>query len=1193
MCDAGSKILRLSLLLFASMCFGGFAEALTWQPIGPNGGDQFQVVISPVDPDTLFALSHYAVHRSPDGGSHWQAIQTSEMQNSTHLALVFDPQDPNHIYMASTTCGVWESHDKGDNWVQCSLGLPRLVGDEGAYFAVASLAFDSNGQLFAGLGQIDNFSQIGAYSPNSWVYKLDAGSKTWLPEGTGIELATTPLTQNVNTFLQTDNSGKLWAMVYGAGVFVYQNGSWDSKNGDLPNEALFCTYLQIDPSDSSRLLLGTEYDWIFESTNGGQNWTLFPLPPALSGLDVLPLVYAIAVDPNNSEVIYVSAMDAEGSTEQPLFHPEPGYQSEGGGSYLSFNGGIDWIDVPISFFRLTFDSLTTVTDITASYGPLKRSKVWYRTSGGHQSIFKSIDGGLTYQPIIEGIENVVVNSIWLHPTPPDPHSRMLFVAEEGFLHRASDNSENWEYNRPIQDCLYSWSFAANYSDPTTIYYSTGQPAWSYPEQMGIYRLDLDCFGLECLPSEQLLNDVGVWRIITTPAQPMTIYAATQEHGIWVSYNGGSSWGSFNNSVAELAGSVPGNLIFPQSITDIVLDDSGNPLYASSRTSSGNVSAEPPQYWWLFPDEAGAIYRYNSENAVWNRLPGVTSATLDIERSPVDQQTLFAATAQGIFMTTNGGETWENVLPQVLVYDLAINSTNPNCVYAATNIGVWRSTDGGHHWHDISEGLRVRAVFSLAFDQHTGILYAGTAGNSAFKLVPDANPVPILTIGPTSLNWGIVPVGLSADKGLVLSNEGEADLVIDSIDCADPEVFSILDFSPPLTITPGNQAVLAVRFSPQVVGSIESSLTFNSNDPVNPAHVIALSGGAREAVEPMPDVKINGEDNPPPIPYGKAITISGSLSAGDYLGQQGDFWVRVTLSDNTTYWLVEGGLQASSEPLLLSTGPIVNLLEAVNFTLNSCPSGVSEVLFAADPADGVFQGTWSDSVSFTVNLMPPGLVTSPEGLDFGVVSIGFPRTLGLAVANGGEAELVIDSIEFGSSEFSLLESPQLPWTIASGETIVLRVQFDPQALGVVESRLTFKSNDPVNQALVVDLTGEGREAVEPVPDIKANGGDDLLTLTRGDQLTVSISLRPESYLGVGADWWLLVLYFNQSIGSFVPVLAQNISQGPLDLLPSTDLISTPDLPVGVFIFGFGVDLNMNGAFDPDQLFLDLVPVFIMP
>ncbi len=268
---------------------------------------------------------------------------------------------------------------------------------------------------------------------------------------------------------------------------------------------------------------------------------------------------------------------------------------------MSGNGGVDWVFAPIPpLLRVSIDPSQIVSDEFPGVGPVTRSTTWLGTSFGIDNLVQSDAGGLNMQPSNTGIRHLVVNDVWLHPTPPAPHQQMLFLAAESGLRLRIDESGSWKAQAAAANHLYSWSFESDPLDANLIYYSTGQPARSYTDAQGIYRIDLDCFGESCPGPEQLLSDKGVWRVIASPVQPNTLYAATQEEGVLFSDDYGVSWFPLNDGLS-----------LPASVTDITLDATGTPLLAAVRTYNGDMLAEPPQPWWSDWEEAGGVYRFES------------------------------------------------------------------------------------------------------------------------------------------------------------------------------------------------------------------------------------------------------------------------------------------------------------------------------------------------------------------------------------------------------------------------------------------------------------------------------------------------------------------------------------------------------------------------------------------------------
>jgi len=120
--------------------------------------------------------------------------------------------------------------------------------------------------------------------------------------------------------------------------------------------------------------------------------------------------------------------------------------------------------------------------------------------------------------------------------------------------------------------------------------------------------------------------------------------------------------------------------------------------------------------------------------------------------------------------------------------------------------------------------------------------------------------------------------------------------------------------------------------------------------------------------------------------------------------------------------------------------------------------------------------------------------------------------------------------------------------------------------------------------------------EPVPDIKANGQDNAVTVNYGSNLTVDISLDPGDEFGNNADWWVLAdspfSWYRYSLmsGLWVPGLAVTY-QGTLNPIGPFTVFNGTGLPIGTYIFYFGVDMNMNGALDIGQLYSDSVTVIV--
>jgi probable HAF family extracellular repeat protein len=123
-------------------------------------------------------------------------------------------------------------------------------------------------------------------------------------------------------------------------------------------------------------------------------------------------------------------------------------------------------------------------------------------------------------------------------------------------------------------------------------------------------------------------------------------------------------------------------------------------------------------------------------------------------------------------------------------------------------------------------------------------------------------------------------------------------------------------------------------------------------------------------------------------------------------------------------------------------------------------------------------------------------------------------------------------------------------------------------------------------------------MEPISDIKANGSDIPIDITRLDSLSVIVELDSGDYSGDNADWWALVnspfgwYYYHVSNDSWE--YGWNVTyQGPLFELSSYEILNMSGLPIGDYTFYFGVDIIMNGSLDLDAIYYDSVAVTVTP
>ena len=196
-----------------------------------------------------------------------------------------------------------------------------------------------------------------------------------------------------------------------------------------------------------------------------------------------------------------------------------------------------------------------------------------------------------------------------------------------------------------------------------------------------------------------------------PGNPNIVYVGTASGGIWKTTNGGITWKPIFDeqpvaSVGDLA-LEPGN-------PDVIYAGTGESNVRNSVSFGNGVYKSPDggKTWWhmgLQDTERISRIVINPKN------PNIIYVgALGHAFGPNKMR--------GVFMSTDGGKTWEKVLytdERHGVADMDINPQNPNIVYAALWLferkpwtfisgdekgGVYRSVDGGRNWQKITEGL---------------------------------------------------------------------------------------------------------------------------------------------------------------------------------------------------------------------------------------------------------------------------------------------------------------------------------------------------------------------------------------------------------------------------------------------------------------------------------------------------------
>jgi photosystem II stability/assembly factor-like uncharacterized protein len=364
-------------------------------------------------------------------------------------------------------------------------------------------------------------------------------------------------------------------------------------------------------------------------------------------------------------------------------------------------------------------------------------------------MFKSIDSGITWQAINQGLDNLYINSLAIDPNQP---SILYAGTYRSQVYKSVDGGLSWFWSGyGIQDKAVVYTIAIDPQATNTLYIGTrgvsnnGNPPWS-----GVAYKSVDA-GATWTP---MLEDVGgadaqdwVYSIAINPSSNFEIFAATHEHGPYRSNNYGAYWYAIDDGISDYSGRaivVEPNSPYPSTLYYGVWHYDG--VYKSTTSGNDWVITNPGIYatkiygMSIDPLHLSTVYLATFNRGILrtvdggvNWLPtglwndGVYTVAID----PISVGNLFAGTAgDGLFRSLDGGISWQassTGINNSMVTSIIVSPSDSHRLYTSIyGGGVMVSTDTGQTWSDMNTGLGDKSVHVLLMSpDNPNLLYALT------------------------------------------------------------------------------------------------------------------------------------------------------------------------------------------------------------------------------------------------------------------------------------------------------------------------------------------------------------------------------------------------------------------------------------------------------------------------------------
>jgi photosystem II stability/assembly factor-like uncharacterized protein len=468
-------------------------------------------------------------------------------------------------------------------------------------------------------------------------------------------------------------------------------------------------------------------DGVYKSTDGGKIFTHLGLEKTLA-------ISRIRVHPSNPDIVYVAAL---GDPYGP--NPERGV-------FKSSDGGKTWTK---SLFK---DDKTGAVDLSmdAKHPDVLYAGLWevFRTphslsSGGPGSgLFKTTDGGATWTELTknDGLPKPIWGKTGVSVSEADSNRVYAIVeAAEGGVFLSDDAGHSWkkinEDRRLRQRAFYYTRIYADTKDRDTVYILN----------TGLYRSTDAGKSIRAIRVPHGDNH-DLWIAGNDPKRMIN----SNDGGANVSTNGGESWTDQDFPTAQFynvftTAHVPYHVCGAQqdNSTACVSSAGDGALYDVGGGESGYVAPDPADTDVFYAGSYGGLLtrinrRTGEQRAinVWPDNPMGFSAgditerfqwTYPIVIAPTDPHTLYA-TSQHVWKTTNEGQTWERISPDLtrhdpstlgpsggpitldqtgvetygVVFTLAPSPVDGRVIWSGSDDGYVHVTrDGGRNWEKVT------------------------------------------------------------------------------------------------------------------------------------------------------------------------------------------------------------------------------------------------------------------------------------------------------------------------------------------------------------------------------------------------------------------------------------------------------------------------------------------------------------
>lgn len=689
--DIRLSSVRLALDQARSLRAGANGSRIAWQPEGPGniGARVTDLAVHPTDPDIVYtAMASGGIFKSTDGGTSWTPTFDEQAVLSVG-AVAIDPSNPDIVWAGTGEAnagsfsffglGIYCSSDAGATW--------ELAGLEETRYIARIVVHPTDGQriFVAATGRL-----FGA-GPNRGIFRSSDGGDSWnrvfgLTDSTAaIDLVMSPQDPDILYAAMWERSRGLTYRRSGgpsSGLWRSTDGgdSWHELTNGLPGGSdvgrIGVTLCTSQPDILYAIYADATgyFEGVYKTTDGGDSWSA-------TNDGALSNIYSsygwwfgnIRVDPNNPNNVLALGLPCYRSTTGGASWSETGWNM-----HVDHHAMVFAPSLPTRVYNGNDGGVYRSDNSGANWTKLydQRSSQFYAIAIDHLQPHRlyggTQDNGTlrTWDGGIDDWEMIYGGDGFYCLIDPTDSYTVYAEYQYGGLSKSTDGGDHWSSaTNGISD--YD---RRNWSTPVVM--DPSDPETLYYGTYRLYRTTNGAGSWSAISNDLTGgNQGGNYGTITTidaaPTDPDVIYVGTDDGRVWVTANGGGNWDLISDDLPE------------RWITRVEVD----------------------------PTDAAAIY-VTVSGFRWD--------------SP----------APHVFRSDDMGSSWTDIsgnLPEAPVNVIVVDPEYPNVLYVGTDVGCFVSVATGGSWSELGTGLPSAPVLDLKLHQPTRMLVAGTHGRSMLSL----------------------------------------------------------------------------------------------------------------------------------------------------------------------------------------------------------------------------------------------------------------------------------------------------------------------------------------------------------------------------------------------------------------------------------------------------------------------------